>query len=169
VCPKDISAHEARLEHLVELQAGLNPLDFASKCDVGASGSDSMPGSGAAGGLGYGLMVFAGAKLAPGFDIVANALNLDQKLAWADIVITGEGQLDGSSLAGKAPVALARCARAMRKRVIALCGRWEKTARPQLEEIFHQIIAISPPDLPVHVAMKQAAALLRTAAKTLRF
>jgi glycerate kinase len=126
-------------------------------------------GSGAAGGLGYGLMAFAGAELALGFDIVADALQLHEKLSWADIVITGEGQLDHSSLSGKAPVALARYARALGKRVIAFCGRCEESARPELEEIYHQIIVISPPELPAADAMQQAAALLRTAAHAIRF
>ncbi len=162
VQPAELAAHEARLAHLVaRVEADLGTPDNARRV------LHTLPGSGAAGGLGYGLMAFAGARLAPGLDLMATALNLNEKLSWADLVITGEGQLDHSSLSGKAPVALARRARSLGKRVLALCGRCEASARPPLEEIFHQIIPISPPDLPAAEAMQKAAALLRAAAPKL--
>lgn len=156
VKPEEIAAHEARLENLVTSVEAC--LETRALC------AQEIPGSGAAGGLGYGLMVFAGARLVPGLDLVARALNLDEKLAWADIVITGEGQLDHSSLSGKAPVAVARRARTMGKRVIAFCGRYDESACAQLQEIFHQIIVISPPEMLPAEAMKQAATLLAKSA-----
>jgi glycerate kinase len=71
-----------------------------------------MPGSGAAGGLGFGLMAFAGAKLAPGFELLARQTRLPQAVRQADVVLTGEGALDASSFMGKGVGELARlCAR----------------------------------------------------------
>ena len=66
-----------------------------------ASTSAASPGSGAAGGLAGGLAA-AGAVLVPGFDLVAETLHLDERIAGADLVVTGEGHLDAESFAGKA-------------------------------------------------------------------
>jgi len=81
------------------------------------------PGSGAAGGLGFGLMSFCGAKIRPGFDVVAEAVGLETKIKDADIVITGEGSLDRQTLEGKTPVGVARLARKLGKPVFAMVGR----------------------------------------------
>ena len=59
------------------------------------------PGAGAAGGLGFGLMSFCGAKIRPGFDVVAEAVELESKMKDVDVVITGEGSLDRQTLEGK--------------------------------------------------------------------
>ena len=59
------------------------------------------PGAGAAGGLGFGLMSFCGAKIRPGFEVVAEAVDLESKMRNADVVITGEGSLDRQTLEGK--------------------------------------------------------------------
>ncbi|MFM8470274.1 MAG: glycerate kinase, partial [Limisphaerales bacterium] len=69
-----------------------------------------LPGTGAAGGLGFGLCAFAGAKLEPGFALIARHARLVVHLRTADLVITGEGSLDRSSLMGKGPGEIAvRC------------------------------------------------------------
>jgi glycerate 2-kinase len=81
------------------------------------------PGAGAAGGLGFGLMSFCRAELRPGFDVVADAVELEEKIKSADVVITGEGKLDSQTLEGKAPAGLARLARQFGKRVFAVVGR----------------------------------------------
>jgi len=60
-----------------------------------------VPGAGAAGGLGFGLLVFAGAKLEPGFDLFARQAGLARRLRSADLVLTGEGALDDSTFMGK--------------------------------------------------------------------
>ena len=59
------------------------------------------PGAGAAGGLGFGLMAFAGASLRPGFDVFAEATNLEAKVEAADLVITAEGAIDTQTMMGK--------------------------------------------------------------------
>jgi glycerate kinase len=84
------------------------------------------PGAGAAGGLGFGLMSFCGAKVRPGFDVVAEAVNLESKMKDADLVITGEGSLDRQTLEGKTPSGVARLARKLGKRVFAFVGRATK-------------------------------------------
>ena len=68
-------------------------------------------GAGAAGGLGFGLMSFCGATIRPGFDLVAEMLDLGAAIQRADVVITGEGSLDEQTLEGKAPAGVARLAR----------------------------------------------------------
>ena len=95
------------------------------------------PGAGAAGGLGFGLLRFADAILRPGFEMVADALALEERLATADIVITGEGSLDAQTLSGKGPAGLARMAREAGAMVVGIGGR----VTPEVREsgLFDQI------------------------------
>ena len=73
-----------------------------------------LPGSGAAGGLGGGLVAFAGGKLAPGIELVIKAVDLESRLAHTDLCLTGEGSIDGQSAFGKTAVGVARLARSLR-------------------------------------------------------
>jgi glycerate kinase len=84
-----------------------------------------MPGAGAAGGLGAGLVAFLGAELRPGVDVVMDAVGFAERLATADVVITGEGRLDAQSLHGKVPAGVLREARRAGVRALILCGRAE--------------------------------------------
>lgn len=79
-------------------------------------------GAGAAGGLGFAFMCFLGATAERGIDIVINETGLEKKLSEADLVITGEGRLDGQTVMGKAPVGIARAAKRFSKPVIAFAG-----------------------------------------------
>jgi glycerate kinase len=90
------------------------------------------PGAAAAGGLGAGLLAFAGAELVPGADWVLDLLGADAALSRADLVLTGEGRLDATSLGGKAPVALARRARRAGVPCAAVAGEVEAAALPAL-------------------------------------
>ena len=81
-----------------------------------------LPGAGAAGGLGAGAVAFAGATLQSGIQLLLDAAGFDQALGEAALVITGEGRLDGQSLAGKAPLGVARRCKAAQVPCIALCG-----------------------------------------------
>ncbi|MCU0902022.1 MAG: glycerate kinase [Cypionkella sp.] len=85
--------------------------------DVGAA-----RGAGASGGLGAGLIAFAGATLHPRFDIIQEYLDFDRLLAEADLVITAEGSLDGQSPFGKVPCEVGRRAEAQGVPTIALAG-----------------------------------------------
>lgn len=83
---------------------------------------DTVQGAGAAGGMGAGALCFLGGNLRRGADIVIEAVSLQDSLAGADFVITGEGKVDGQTSYGKAPIAVARCAKKAGIPVIALAG-----------------------------------------------
>ena len=104
-----------------ELDAALENFASVVKRDVGASVRD-VPGSGAAGGLGGGLIAFLGGRLERGVDIVLGVLNLEERLEGADLVITGEGCMDFQTVFDKAPVGVARRAAARGIPVIAVSG-----------------------------------------------
>jgi glycerate kinase len=122
-----------------------------------------LPGAGAAGGLGFGLMAFADGRLSPGFDLVASLTGLEERIAAADMVVTGEGSLDLQSLGGKGPVALARLARRHGKRVVAFCGRADEAIRAAA--CFDAIHALSDTGLPENELMPRAAELLEQLAR----
>jgi len=82
----------------------------------------SAPGTGAAGGMGFALMSYLNGKLESGIDLVINETRLEEHIKNADLVITGEGRLDGQSYMGKAPVGVAKLAKKYKKTVIAFSG-----------------------------------------------
>ncbi|MEK4799845.1 glycerate kinase [Thermoactinomyces sp. FSL K6-2592] len=83
---------------------------------------DPIPGAGAAGGLGAGLVAFLGASLKRGVDVVAEAVQLDKHMAQASLVITGEGKIDGQTIHGKTPVGVAKRAKKYGIPVIGIAG-----------------------------------------------
>jgi glycerate 2-kinase len=83
----------------------------------------AMPGAGAAGGLGAGMVAFLGARLRPGVDVVMEAVRLPELLEGADVVVTGEGTFDRQSLHGKAPAGVLRAAAEAGVPAVVLCGR----------------------------------------------
>lgn len=83
----------------------------------------SVAGAGAAGGLGFAVNTFFRGSLRPGFSIVADAVRLGDRLAGADLCITGEGRLDESSLSGKTAIGVSRLCRALGVRCLALVGQ----------------------------------------------
>lgn len=122
--------------------------------------SASVPGAGAAGGLGFGLAVFCAADVRSGAHVVLDAVGLHEQLADADVVITGEGRLDGQSVYGKAPLAVARAAREYDKPVIAVAG----ILGPDYEQLYeHGITAalsIAPGPIDWKTSIRQARPLL---------
>lgn len=88
------------------------------------------PGAGAAGGLGFGLRAFLGARVEPGFDLFARHAALERRLRQTDLVVTGEGRLDPSSLMGKGVGRLARHCRRLHIPCIALAGIVRADATP---------------------------------------
>ena len=109
--PADVARLEQNLVHL----ANLIEADLGIK--VGELG-----GSGAAGGLGAGLVAFAGATLTSGAECVIEATGLADRMRGADLAITGEGRIDAQSMMGKALSGIARCARTANVPVIAIAG-----------------------------------------------
>ena len=81
-----------------------------------------IPGAGAAGGMGAALLAFLDAELKPGIQIVIAAVGLEEAVIGADLVMTGEGRIDGQSIHGKAPVGVARIAARHGVPVIAIAG-----------------------------------------------
>ncbi len=94
--------------------------------DLGIALKDE-PGAGAAGGLGFGLLAFCGARLRRGVDVVMEAVDLGDRMEGAALVITGEGSLDTQSLYGKVPAGVIRLAELHSVPVAVLCGRSEVT------------------------------------------
>lgn len=82
----------------------------------------NLEGGGAAGGMGAALYAFCGAELRQGIEIVTDALHLDNHVADADLVITGEGRIDSQTIHGKVPVGVAKVAKRYNKQVIGIAG-----------------------------------------------
>ncbi|HOF03221.1 MAG TPA: glycerate kinase, partial [Atribacterota bacterium] len=96
------------------------------KRDLGKDIKD-IPGAGAAGGLGAGLIAFLDAELKPGIDIVINTVNLAERMKGADLVITGEGEINGSTIYGKTPVGVAKIAKNYHIPVISISALIDKS------------------------------------------
>ncbi len=104
-----------------QLDAALKNFAKVVERDTGTS-IDAVRGSGAAGGLGGGMMAFLGGSLRAGVDIVLDHVGLDGKLEGADLVITGEGRIDFQTVYNKAPIGVARRAKRRGIPVLAVCG-----------------------------------------------
>ena len=102
-------------------------------------------GAGAAGGLGFGLRAFAGARLESGFNLFARSARLEERIASADLVITGEGAIDASTLMGKGVGEIARLCRRFQVSCIGLAGALLPTGRPGQElDLFTRVYGIVP-------------------------
>jgi glycerate 2-kinase len=104
-----------------ELDAALARFADVIERDLGKRVAD-IPGAGAAGGTGAGLVAFLDASLVPGAPLVVEAAGFDKALAGADLVITGEGQVDAQTAYGKAPGEVARRAQTAGVPVLLLAG-----------------------------------------------
>jgi glycerate kinase len=103
------------------LDANLRRLARVVQRDIGID-ILNIPGGGAAGGLGAGLVAFAGGRLRSGVDMVIECVQLEQRMRGSDLVITGEGRMDGQTVYGKTPAGVARVARRLKIPVVAICG-----------------------------------------------
>jgi glycerate kinase len=151
-------------EMVEQLDALLARLAEVVRRDLGQDHA-SHPGSGAAGGLGFGLLSFCGASLKPGFETLAGILQLERLIADCDLVLTGEGRIDAQTLEGKAPAGVAALARQHGRPVLAFGGSVE----PGLAGGgggFDAVIPISPPGMPLVESMAKAASLLTEACAT---
>ena len=148
LCQGDRTRMEAAVARLAHLLG-----DYCGR----PRGLAETPGMGAAGGLPFGLMAGANARLLPGFDLVSAWLGLPARIAAADIVITGEGCFDASSLAGKGPGAVAESARSLGKVVHVFAGK----IKGPLPHDGWQLHAITPPGHTDEEAMRHAPEFLR--------
>ncbi|MES2924762.1 MAG: glycerate kinase [Verrucomicrobiota bacterium] len=144
----------ATQEDKITLEAALTHLVAISGGELAAT----TPGAGAAGGLGFGLLHFAEARLISGFDLLAGLLDLENRIKLADHVITGEGSIDHQSLGGKGPVALARLANNLSVPVTGFCGIADDEARAS--GIFQSLHALSDSGLPLETLIANAGPLL---------
>lgn len=113
----------------------------------------AAPGAGAAGGLGYALMAFCSATLRPGVEIVAELTGLDNAVAGADLVITGEGSIDAQTLSGKTPAGVAAVAARAGVPCIALAGRVGGGSEKLYDHGFTAILPILPGVMPLREAL----------------
>jgi len=146
------------------LEAALTRLADVAASDLRCDFRDT-PGAGAAGGLGFGLMTFCGAKIKSGFDVVAELIGLKAAIANADVVITGEGRLDEQTLEGKAPAGVAKLARELGKRVFAIAG--SSSNAPALRDQFEAIVTLARPPITSEESVARAAELLQERAREL--
>ncbi|KAF0196581.1 MAG: glycerate kinase [Bacillota bacterium] len=120
----------------------------------------AVPGSGAAGGLGAGLMAFLGAKLEKGINIVCEALQLKEKIARADLVLTGEGQIDYQTVRGKTAWGVAQVASILGVPVIAIAGGIDQSAASANAGVFSAAFSLCCRPMDLDVAMQQAGDLI---------
>lgn len=114
------------------------------------------PGAGAAGGLGFGLMAFAGSRLQPGIELALDTLQADRVLAGAGLAITAEGRLDRQTLHGKVPLGVARRASKHGVPVVALGGSLEPLPPEALEALRAAGIAAALPTLEEPCTLEEA-------------
>ncbi|MFZ5468738.1 MAG: glycerate kinase [Myxococcota bacterium] len=145
--PEQVNELEALLTHLVRV---------ARQTSLA-----QQPATGAAGGLPFALAAFCGASIRPGFDVVAEALQLEKRVKDADLVITGEGRLDAQTSYLKGPYALARLAKGQHKRVVLFAGTVAKPA--QAMEVFDEVHAVTPEQLTPGEIKARAGELLKAA------
>lgn len=121
---------------------------------------EHVPGAGAAGGLGAGLMAFLDARLVRGFDMIAGEVGLEEELKNADLVITGEGKLDGQTRFGKTPFGVAQMARRFGKPVIAVAGALGEDAGVLYDHGFDLLMPIQEKPGDLESSLKEGAILL---------
>jgi glycerate kinase len=121
---------------------------------------EEVPGAGAAGGLGAGLMAFLGAKLVRGFDMVSESVGLEREIALADLVITGEGKLDRQTQFGKTPFGVAQLAKKHGKPVIGVAGTVDEGAEELYGGGFQLILSIQERPVTLEAAIRNAPVLL---------
>lgn len=119
-----------------------------------------VPGAGAAGGLGAGLMAFCKGSLQNGFDIVARELNLLDNCLWADVVITGEGKIDAQTKFGKTPQGVAKLAKSVDVPVIAVAGTLGDGYKELYKTGFDAIFSIIDGPMELSDALRNAPKLL---------
>lgn len=145
--PATVRKLDAALAHLADITAATLGTDLRDQ-----------PGAGAAGGLGFAFASYLNGTLRPGVDIVLDAVLPESELRAADIVVTGEGCFDGQTAMGKAPVGIARRAKACGCKVIVLAGSVEHSgarATQQNPPLIDAVFPILPGVLTLEEAMHE--------------
>ena len=122
------------------------------------------PGAGAAGGLGFALLAFAGAELVPGIELVCDTVGFHDTVAGADLVLSGEGSIDAQTLSGKTPAGVADVAGAHGVPVVLFGGRVAPDADAlRADGRVAAIVGITPDGQSLPQALANAAANLERA------
>lgn len=154
----------ASSEKLKELEAGMtnysNVLTDHFKKDYA-----NVPGTGAAGGFGAGLMFFCNAKLQSGIDTVLDLIKFDEKIENSCVVITGEGRMDGQSVNGKAPTGIALRAQKHNIPAIAICGSYTDNARALYDYNIRAMFSICNGPMSLDEAVTDAKKLIEMASE----
>ena len=151
------------------LDKNLKHLAGVIKRELGAD-VDQIPGAGAAGGLGAGLLAFAGAELQSGIEIISKATAIEDHLAAADLVITGEGRVDFQTAFGKTPAGIARLAGEYGVPVIAIGGSLADDAGEVFTHGIHGLEPTIARDMSLDEALANAGDYIANAAeRVIRF
>lgn len=146
-------------QQVVQLDSNLNHWAKIVSRDLGID-VENLPGAGAAGGIGACLVAFLKAKLVPGIQMVAAAAKLEEKLTGADLVITGEGRLDGQSARGKTPMGVAQLAAKQKLPVLAIGGSIAEDASLLYNQGIGAMLSIAPGPMSLEDAITQGPKLL---------
>lgn len=146
------------------LDQGLSNFADVIKKDLGKSVKD-IPGAGAAGGLGAGLISFLDGKLVSGIDVVLKAINFEENIKDADLIITGEGRVDAQSAFGKALEGVGKIAKKHNIPVIAITGSIGEGYEGVYKVGIDAVSSIIPYPMDLEYAMKNSYNLIRDAAE----
>ena len=153
---KDVALLDAALAHFADVVAVHTGGDLRN-----------VPGAGAAGGLGFGLLAFGGASMEAGVSLVARLVDLPAQLRGADLCITGEGRIDAQTLRGKTVSGVAAIARAASVPVIAIGGSIDAQAETELAAVGIVCMPILSAPIALEEAMHTARTLIASAAARL--
>ncbi len=127
---------------VARLDEGLRHLAEVVRRDTGCNAMDE-PGAGAAGGMGYGMLACFGAKLQMGIETVLDTVSFETLARRADVILTGEGRMDGQSLRGKVVMGIARRAKPLGVPVVAVVGDIGDDVAPAYEQGVTGIFSIN--------------------------
>ncbi|MEA1853629.1 glycerate kinase [Cytobacillus sp. OWB-43] len=152
---------------LLEVEILANGLSHFANLIEKATGHDvkTLPGSGASGGLGAGLVAFAGAKLFPRYEIIMKYIQIEEHLEGADLVLTAEGCIDRQTPNGKIPAEVARLAKQLGIPVIAITGSIGKDAWVNYTSGIDAYMSIIQKPTSLEKAMEDAANLIADCAE----
>jgi glycerate kinase len=154
----------ATSEMVAQLDAALDHYARIIRRDLGRDVRD-IPGAGAAGGLGAGLLAFLQATLRPGASLVLEAVALTERLQGASLLVTAEGQIDRQTAYGKSVGAVASLAQRCGVRVLALAGSLGEEYQVVYSLGVEAVMSLLPAPLSLNEAMTQAASLLADASE----
>lgn len=154
----------ATTDMVAHLDAALAHYADVIQRDLGLKVKD-IPGAGAAGGLGAGIIAFLGAEIMPGIHIVIQTTGLDKHLKDADLVLTGEGRIDRQMAFGKVAAGVARMAKELSLPVIAITGEIADDYRVVYQHGIDAVLTIAPGPISLEKSMAEAERLVADAAE----